>query len=66
MPIKAHTRKQIATWSKAEVKHFEELLNQYGTDLEMIAGALGKSREQVKRKFKILRKHNPNFGFEFG
>jgi len=39
------------------------LINEYGTDLSTISTMMGKSKEQIKRKFRILRKMNESFGF---
>jgi hypothetical protein len=39
------------------------LVQEYGTDFVMIGKILGKSRDQVKRKFKVMEKKVSNFGF---
>lgn len=56
-------KKEIATWSKSEVKQFENLMIEHGTDLSLISRLMNKTRDQVLRKFKIMRKLNNNFGF---
>ena len=35
----------------------------HGTDFSIIATFLGKDRDQVKRKFKVMQKKDSNFGF---
>ena len=40
-----------------------ELVKQYGTDFGIVASKLGKGRDQVKRKFKIMQKKDKKFGF---
>ena len=56
-------RRVIATWSKNEIKMLDELVKEYGTDFAIVAGKLGKTRDQVKRKFKIMQKKLSGFGF---
>jgi hypothetical protein len=36
-----------------------ELLREFGSDFEMIALRMGRSREQIKRKYKILERRFP-------
>lgn len=60
----AKSQNKIATWKKPEIEKLETLLLEYGTDFSTISRLIGKSRDQVKRKFKVLQKINPNFGFE--
>lgn len=36
-----------------------KLLRLYGSDFQTIALEIGKTRDQVKRKFKVLEKKNP-------
>ena len=57
-------KKAIATWSKDEIKLLQILVGEYGTDFAILSTKLGKSRDQVKRKFKIMQKKNANFGFK--
>jgi len=35
-------------------------LKEYGSDFTMISTKMDKSRAQIKRKFKVLEKQNPN------
>jgi hypothetical protein len=46
----------IASWSRADIKKLKEHLKTYGTDFEAIASEMGKTRDQIKRKFKVLEK----------
>jgi hypothetical protein len=39
---------------------FLEMLKMYGSDLSIIAKELGKTRVQVRRKFKALEKRRPD------
>jgi len=38
-------------------------VEEYGTDFVIIGKILGKSRDQVKRKFKVMEKKVNGFGF---
>lgn len=38
-------------------------MEEYGTDFVIIGKILGKSRDQVKRKFKVMEKKVNGFGF---
>jgi hypothetical protein len=46
----------IASWSRADINKLKQFLKIYGTDFEAIAREMGKTRDQIKRKFKILEK----------
>jgi hypothetical protein len=46
----------IASWSRANINKLKEYLRIYGTDFEAIAREMGKTRDQIKRKFKVLEK----------
>ena len=61
---KATSKKVIASWKRCEVKKLEALVLEYGTDFSAIARLMGKSRDQIKRKYKVMQKKFPNFGFE--
>ena len=39
-------------------------MQEYGTDFVRISHVLGKSRDQVKRKFKVMEKKINDFGFK--
>ena len=56
-------KKSIATWSKSEIKTLEKLVQEHGTDFAYISLLMGKERDQVKRKFKIMEKLERGFGF---
>lgn len=56
-------KKDTSNWKKTETAKLEELVLEYGTDFEMIAKMMGKTRDQVKRKFKKLQKKDIGFGF---
>ena len=49
-----------ANWSKAEVNSLVGLLKLYGSDFTMIATKMDKTRDQIKRKFKVLEKKWPD------
>ena len=51
-------KKVVAYWSKQEISTLVELLRKYGSDFTMIATQMTKSRDQIKRKFKVLQKKN--------
>lgn len=53
------TKKNIAYWSSKEISTLVRLLKLYGSDFQTIALEIGKTRDQVKRKFKVLEKNNP-------
>lgn len=61
---KPRNQNKIASWKKSDIQRLESLILQLGTDFSAIAQLIGKSRDQVKRKFKVMQKKNPNFGFE--
>mgnify|MGYP003535148150 CR=1 FL=1 len=44
----------------------EELVDEYGTDFVRISKLMGKTRDQIKRKFKVMEKKISNFGFRAG
>jgi hypothetical protein len=46
----------IASWSRADINKLKQCLKIYGTDFEAIAREMGKTRDQIKRKFKVLEK----------
>ena len=60
---KKKTKKSIASWTRQEIKDLEKLVVTYGTDFTMIGVIMGKSRDQVKRKFKVMEKKMKSFGF---
>ena len=37
---------------------------EHGTDFGIVASYMGKDRDQVKRKYKVMQKKNHNFGFD--
>lgn len=49
----------MAYWSKSEIHSLVALLRKYGSDFTMIATQMTKTRDQIKRKFKVLEKKNP-------
>jgi hypothetical protein len=49
----------MAYWSKTEIHALVVLLRKYGSDFTMIATQMSKTRDQIKRKFKVLEKKNP-------
>ena len=49
----------MAVWSKEEVNTLINLLKKYGSDFTLIATHMTKTRDQIKRKFKVLEKKNP-------
>jgi hypothetical protein len=51
--------KGSARWGKREMAGLVDLLRELGSDFEMIAVRMGRSREQVKRKYKILERRYP-------
>lgn len=53
------TKKNIAYWSSKDISTLIKLLRLYGSDFQTIALEIGKTRDQVKRKFKVLEKKNP-------
>jgi hypothetical protein len=53
------TKKNVAYWSPKDISALVRLLKVYGSDFQTIAVELGKTRDQVKRKFKVLEKKNP-------
>jgi cytochrome c556 len=58
--VKATPKKAApANWSKQEVATLIELLKRYGSDFTMISTKLPKTRDQIKRKFKVLEKKCP-------
>jgi len=61
---KKKTTKTIASWTRQEIKDLEKLILAHGTDFTMIGVVMGKSRDQVKRKFKVMEKKMKSFGFE--
>lgn len=42
-----------------EEEQFVELLSVYGSDFSVIAKVMGKTRAQIRRKFKYLEKKKP-------
>lgn len=46
----------IASWSRADINKLKQLLKVFGTDFQAIAREMGKTRDQIKRKFKVLEK----------
>ena len=56
-------KKTIASWNRVQIRELERLVLEYGTDFSTIGLFMGKSRDQVKRKFKVLQKKVPGFGF---
>ena len=48
-----------ANWTKAQLAGLVELLKRYGSDFGLIATKIAKTREQIKRKFKVLQKKHP-------
>jgi hypothetical protein len=49
----------VAYWAKHEITALIGLLRKYGSDFTMIATQMNKTRDQVKRKFKVLEKKHP-------
>ena len=45
------------------ISQLEKLVWEYGTDFAIISTFLGKDRDQVKRKFKVMQKKDSSFGF---
>lgn len=52
-------KKNVAYWSSKDISDLVRLLKLYGSDFQTIALEIGKTRDQVKRKFKVLEKKNP-------
>jgi hypothetical protein len=53
-------KKAPANWTKLEILSLVELLKKYGSDFTMIATKItNKTRDQIKRKFKVLEKKYP-------
>lgn len=48
----------MAYWSKQEITTLVNLMRKYGSDFTMIATLMTKTRDQIKRKFKVLEKSN--------
>ena len=58
---KIKTKPKPALWTKAEVSQMVELMKQHGCDFALIAATMAtKTRDQVKRKFKVLEKSYPH------
>jgi hypothetical protein len=47
---------EIASWSRADIQKLKDLLKIYGTDFQAISREMGKTRDQIKRKYKVLEK----------
>ena len=58
--MKAKTKQirkvEIASWFRADINKLKEHLKVHGTDFEAIAREMGKTRDQIKRKFKVLER----------
>lgn len=52
-------RKTVAIWTSRDIKILVKLLKEYGSDFTMIATKMDKTRDQIKRKFKVLEKKYP-------
>lgn len=52
--FKPNKKKTPAYWTKTEIKELVDLMKQYGSDFTLIATKINKTRDQIKRKFKIL------------
>lgn len=61
---KGLNKKVIASWKRSEIKTLEALVLEHGTDFSSIGRLMGKPRDQIKRKYKVMQKKFPNFGFE--
>jgi hypothetical protein len=49
----------VECWKREEVEKLLELLRVYGSDFSIISKLLGKTRIQVRRKFKAIEKRRP-------
>jgi hypothetical protein len=52
-------RRQVAVWTRKDISTLVELLRKFGSDFTAVSANMDKSREQVKRKFKVLEKKFP-------
>lgn len=58
---KFKSKPKPAQWTKAEVSQMVKLMKQYGCDFTLIATQMTtKTRDQIKRKFKVLEKSYPH------
>jgi hypothetical protein len=48
-----------ANWTKDDVSNLVVFLKRYGSDFTMISTKMNKTRDQIKRKFKVLEKKWP-------
>lgn len=63
-PSQSPPKKSIASWKRSEIERLGSLILEYGTDFSAISLLMGKSRDQVKRKFKVMQKKDASFGFQ--
>jgi GTP-binding protein EngB required for normal cell division len=52
-------RKMPAIWTPRDIASLVRLLKEYGSDFTMISTKMDKTRDQIKRKFKVLEKQCP-------
>lgn len=53
-------RKSVAIWTPKDIRTLIKLLKEYGSDFTMISTQMDKTRDQIKRKFKVLEKKYPH------
>lgn len=59
----SHGNKSMTSWRKCDVEKLEKCVLEFGTDFDLIAQMMGKTRDQIKRKFKAISKKDEGFGF---
>lgn len=55
----SHRSNKCAIWTNNDINTLIALLKHYGTDFTLISTQMHKTRDQIKRKFKILEKTHP-------
>jgi GTP-binding protein EngB required for normal cell division len=53
-------RKNSAIWTPRDINTLVRLLKEFGSDFTMISTKMDKTRDQIKRKFKVLEKKYPH------
>lgn len=60
-PVKKAARgKANAIWTPRDIRVLVGLLREFGSDFTMISTKMDKTRDQIKRKFKVLEKKFPH------
>lgn len=57
---KAARGRTNAIWTPRDIRVLVSLLREYGSDFTMISTKMDKTRDQIKRKFKVLEKKFPH------